>query len=192
MEKLFEPLLKVQNELIQQNDIIYDAKKAAVSVIINNLDEMNPTILLIKRNEYDGHHSGQMAFPGGKMDESDGDLLETAIRESLEEIGVDLKNKDFKTLQPVWVKVSNFLLFPYLTFVDKNHEFEINKREINRIFEIPVSFFRNQEFLKAHQIEINGEKFWSPYFEYENETIWGATAIIIYQNIYLKDPFTIN
>lgn len=189
MIELFEPILDLHQQVIDNRLVLEHAKKAAVSVIINQ-KEADPTLILIKRNEYDGHHSGQMAFPGGKMDETDPNLLETARRESKEEIGVELPNEVAISLSPIWVKVSNFAVYPYLFFVEKNLEFDLNKREINRIFEIPVSTFRDKQYLKAHQLNILGKDYWSPYFEIENEKIWGATAMIIYQNIYLKDPFT--
>ena len=186
----FEPILNLHNEWLKNEAFLNQAKKAAVSLIINSIQAENPTLILIKRNEYDGHHSGQMAFPGGKMDLEDSDLLETAKRESLEEIGVELLDETSYPLNPIWVKVSNFAIYPYLFFVNKNLTFDLNKREINRIFEIPVSTFRDTKFLKAHQLNILGKEYWSPYFEIENEIIWGATALIIYQNIFLKDPFT--
>ncbi|MEY4383175.1 MAG: hypothetical protein RI995_717 [Bacteroidota bacterium] len=187
MEKLFDPIFELHQQVLENSQLMSQAKKAAVSVIINESNEESPTIILIKRNEYDGHHSGQMAFPGGKMDASDKNLYETAARESKEEIGLDLHMNHFQELSPVWVKVSNFIIYPYLIFVNKKLEFDINKREINRIFEIPVNEFTNSKNLKAHQLTIQGKAYWSPYFEYENEIIWGATALILFQNIYLKD-----
>lgn len=67
MIELFEPILDLHQQVIENRLVLEHAKKAAVSVIINQ-KEADPTLILIKRNEYDGHHSGQMAFPGGKMD----------------------------------------------------------------------------------------------------------------------------
>ena len=192
MEELFDKILNLHQESIEKELIFNDAKKAAVSLIINHYQINNPSIVLIKRNEYDGHHSGQMAFPGGKMDITDSSLSDTAIRESFEEIGIQLETSNLKELSPVWVKVSNFVIYPYLTIVNKKLEFDINKREINRIFEIPVSLFREANNLKAHKISILGKEYWSPYFEFEGETIWGATALILYQNIYLENPLSKN
>lgn len=188
MEKLFEPILSIHQEALENPVIMEEAKKAAVSVIIQEESSKDPHLLLIKRNEYDGHHSGQMAFPGGKMDQTDENLIQTAIRESFEEIGVALEPVGLIELLPVWVKVSNFVIYPYLTIINKKLEFEINKREINRIFEIPVTQFKDSKNLRAHRISIEGIDYWSPYFEFEGEIIWGATALILYQNIYLKDP----
>ena len=188
MEKLFEPILSIHQQALENPKLMDEAKKAAVSVIIQEESNREPHLLLIKRNEYDGHHSGQMAFPGGKMDVTDENLIQTAIRKSYEEIGVTLDQNNLIELLPVWVKVSNFVIHPYLTFINKKLEFEINKREINRIFEIPVTHFKDSKNLRKHQISIQGIDYWSPYFEFEGEIIWGATALILYQNIYLKDP----
>ena len=90
MEELFDKILNLHQESIEKELIFNNAKKAAVSLIINHYQINNPSIVLIKRNEYDGHHSGQMAFPGGKMDITDSSLSDTAIRESFEEIGIGI------------------------------------------------------------------------------------------------------
>ncbi len=191
MEERFKPILELHQKALESDNLIIEAKKAAVSVIITNDEiESTPKLVLIKRSTYNGHHSGQMAFPGGKMDTIDQNLLETVIRESKEEIGIDLSTFELKPLLPVWVKVSNFIIQPYLTHVNKKLSFDINKREINRIFEIPLDIFQSPHSIKAHQIDVFGKTYWSPYFEYNGETIWGATALILYQNIFLKDPIS--
>jgi 8-oxo-dGTP pyrophosphatase MutT (NUDIX family) len=130
-----------------------------------------------------------MAFPGGKKDDVDQDLKETALREAEEEIGVNLKNHELIAIEPLWVMVSNFWVQAYFTKVNKKLEFNLNKREINRIFEIPVAFFKDAENIQAHQISINHKNYWAPIFKYEEEIIWGATAMLLYDLFHLRSEF---
>ena len=188
--KEFEPFRQIYQQILQKQEIKANAKQAAVAVLFIETDDQEPQLVLIERNQYDGHHSGQMALPGGKMDPTDLDLRETAAREVLEEIGVDIDAASLEYVTEHWIHVSNYWITAFSIRLNKKLSYDLNKREINRIFEIPVSTFRDTKFLKAHQLNILGKEYWSPYFEIENEIIWGATALIIYQNIFLKDPFT--
>ncbi|MFM6947826.1 MAG: NUDIX hydrolase [Aquirufa sp.] len=182
----FIDLLTIQQEILVDSTIKNNAKEAAVLVIINQISGEEDKVIVIKRNEYDGPHSGQIALPGGKKDPTDIDLVETAYREVEEELGLDLRNFVLKPINPHWVIVSNFWVQPYFTIVNKKLEFNLNKREINRIFEIPVSFLQDVGNLQAHQINILKKNYWAPLFKYDNEIIWGATAIFLYELFHLK------
>ncbi len=187
MEIAFDRLLKLQAELKENVLIQQSAKQAAVVAIVINEPNQASRIVLIKRNEYEGHHSAQMAFPGGKKDESDENLKQTAIREVKEEIGIQLTEADLIELNPHWVHVSNFWIQPYYIVVNKNLEYLVNKREINRIFEIPVAYLKHPDSLDYHELMFMKEKLIAPRYYYESEEIWGATAIMLYQLIQLLD-----
>ena len=88
--KEFEPFKQIYKQILQKPEIKENAKQAAVAVLWVEIDGQEPHLILIERNQYDGHHSGQMALPGGKMDPTDQNLRETAAREVLEEIGVEI------------------------------------------------------------------------------------------------------
>jgi hypothetical protein len=104
-----------------------------------------------------------------------------------EEIGIQLSEEDLIELPRHWVHVSNFLIQPYYVLINKNLEYRMNKREINRIFEIPVSFFKDPNQLDKHQIKIHDQLVWAPRFIYENHVIWGATALFLYQMFHLEE-----
>jgi len=182
----FIDLLSTHKEVLADLSIRKKAKEAAVMVIINRINGEDDTVIVIKRNEYDGPHSGQIALPGGKKDHSDINLMETAYREVEEELGIDLRNFPIHPINPHWVIVSNFWVQPYFVIVNKKLELNLNKREINRIFEIPVSFLQDEENLQAHQLNINNKNYWSPFFNFEKEVIWGATALFLYELFHLK------
>jgi 8-oxo-dGTP pyrophosphatase MutT (NUDIX family) len=183
----FKELLDLHQVMLASPSLYEKAREAAVVGLIQQLPKQEPQIILIKRNEYEGAHSGQMAFPGGKKDSSDIDLRETATREVYEEIGIELQPKDLKPLKPHWVMVSNYWVQPYYAIVNKKLEFSLNKREINRIFEIPVSFFKDPKQIDKHQLTIQDQLVWAPRFVYEDQVIWGATALFLYQMFHLEE-----
>jgi 8-oxo-dGTP pyrophosphatase MutT (NUDIX family) len=183
----FKELWDLHQVMLASPSLYEKAREAAVVGLIQQLPKQEPQIILIKRNEYEGAHSGQMAFPGGKKDSSDIDLRETATREVYEEIGIELQPKDLKPLKPHWVMVSNYWVQPYYAIVNKKLEFSLNKREINRIFEIPVSFFKDPKQIDKHQLTIRDQLVWAPRFVYEDQVIWGATALFLYQMFHLEE-----
>ena len=183
----FARLLELLSRLTENESLKQNARKAAVISILIQEPTEEPKIVLIKRNDYDGHHSGQMAFPGGKKEDSDENLRQTAIREVEEEIGIRLSEEQLIELNPHWVHVSNFWIQPYFVILDKKLDYRINKREINRIFEIPVAFFQQADSLDYHELTFMQEKITAPRYFYESEEIWGATAIMLYQLIQQLD-----
>lgn len=187
MENPFQRLHQLQEEFKGNLNLQSSAKHAAVVAIVVQTTDEPSKLVLIKRNAYDGHHSGQMAFPGGKKDEEDKDLKQTAIREVEEEIGIQIHASDLVELNPHWVQVSNYWIQPYYVIVNKNLEYRINKREINRIFEIPVTFFKQADSLDYHELQFMQEKIIAPRYYFESEEIWGATAIMLYQLIQQLD-----
>jgi 8-oxo-dGTP pyrophosphatase MutT (NUDIX family) len=187
MKNPFDRLKEIQTHIRQNELIRQSSKHAAVVAIIIQEPDQETKIVLIKRNTYDGHHSAQMAFPGGKQDETDINLRHTAIREVAEEIGIQLAEDDLTELEPHWVEVSNFWIQPYYIILNKNLSYQVNKREISRIFEIPVAFFKHPDAMDFHELQYMNEAVIAPRFYYESEEIWGATAIMLYQLIQLLD-----
>jgi 8-oxo-dGTP pyrophosphatase MutT (NUDIX family) len=187
MHNRFEKIIGLINQIPEATSIKENANLASVVLIKLKNDELGDRIIFIKRSKYDGHHSEQMAFPGGKKDQSDPDLLYTAQREIKEELGIEIEISRLKSLNPHWIPISNYWIQPYYIEIDKKLNFTINKREINRIFEIPVSFFKDPAQLNFHEIHYDGEPVDSPRYAFEGQDIWGATALIIYQYIKLVD-----
>jgi 8-oxo-dGTP pyrophosphatase MutT (NUDIX family) len=181
MHKEFEQLWLLNDRVSKDLTIKKNAIKAAVVVIIYKNTGGESVLYLIERNTYDGHHSGQIAFPGGKMDDVDTNLSETALREVHEEIGVILESDQLFPLVPQWIHVSNHWVQPYYIILHEKPIFTLNKREINCIFEIPITSFKDSNTLAFHELNILGNKVISPKYLNDGKEIWGATAIILYQ-----------
>lgn len=185
--KEFEPFKQIYKQILQKPEIKENAKQAAVAVLWVEIDEQEPHLILIERNQYDGHHSGQMGLPGGKMDPTDQDLRETAAREVLEEIGVEIDSTSLEYITEHWIHVSNYWMTAFSIRINKKLSYDLNKREINRIFEIPVSFFQDLANLQPFEVSYDGNTILSPSFVYEGNLIWGATALIMYQLFHAED-----
>ena len=191
MHQELDSLWFLNDKISQDLTIKKSAIKAAVLAIIYKSDIEESVIYLIERNTYNGHHSGQIALPGGKMDQGDENLKDTALREVREEIGVQLESDQLFPLSPQWIHVSNHWVQPFYTIVYEKPIFTLNKREINCIFEIPISLFKDSSFLTFHELKILENKVISPLFLNDGKEIWGATAIILYQ-LFLRNNTKIN
>lgn len=156
-------------------------RKSAVSIILyQHQDELR--FILIQRPIYEGTHGGQISFPGGKQEEIDSDLENTARRETFEEIGVQLnENQLIGSLSAVVIPVSKFCVEPYLYFIEEQPVFTPDEREVAYIIETPLLHLLNDENKKSKSIELsNGVKMKNvPYFELASKTVWGATALIL-------------
>ena len=143
--------------------------------------------VFIERPFYNGVHSGQIAFPGGKIEKNDNNLLETALREANEEIGI---NKDMVSitgeLSKVYISPSNYIVTPYVGFYKDKPVFKRNTREVKQIIEVPFSEILNQKSSqKANVKSADGLKYEVPCFTVKNNIIWGATAMILNELVVL-------
>jgi len=140
-------------------------------------------ILLIERQQYPGHHSGQISFPGGRVEASDKGLDKTALRETYEETGVNpfdiiLIGK----LTPLYIPPSNHLVYPFAGVAEKHPEFRADPAEVARILEVPLCSFLDPANIQNKIIRLkNGTEVQTPCYLIDGHVIWGATAMILYE-----------
>jgi len=136
---------------------------------------------LIKRPVYQGVHSGQIAFPGGKMEEEDGDEVDTALREAWEEVGIMPEQvKLIGRMSDLFIPTSNFLVSPVLGYSEVVPEFVPEEKEVARIIQAAVSTLYEPSIRKQKILEFsNNFRLDTPYFEVDQEMVWGATAMIL-------------
>ncbi len=143
-----------------------------------------------KRREYEGVHSGQMSFPGGKKDEADADVQQTALRETKEEVGVEPEQiQVIGSLSSLYIPPSNFLVYPTVGYSSSISSFSPQQKEVAEVVEIPLDFFMDTRNVNL-QTEITvygGTKVKAPAYIYGPHIIWGATAIILSEFSYLLE-----
>jgi 8-oxo-dGTP pyrophosphatase MutT (NUDIX family) len=137
-------------------------------------------IIFIKRTTTVKTHKGQISFPGGMRDTLDKTLLDTALRESLEEIG--LRKEDIQVLGELDDEVtttSNFTVTPFVALIPWPYRFTPNKAEVDKLIEVPISALMEKDCLKPDTEVLNGKKVDSFAYHYRGTVIWGATARIL-------------
>lgn len=144
---------------------------------------------LIKRPEYPGFHSGQMAFPGGKMEKTDENIIQTALREAEEEVGIDRNEVQvLGKLTDLYIPTSNFLVSPIVGFLEHRPKFVADINEVSRIVQTDLTTLFSPEIRKQTVLEISEDiTLATPYFEIDGEVVWGATAMILSELIQVLD-----
>jgi 8-oxo-dGTP pyrophosphatase MutT (NUDIX family) len=157
-----------------------DRAPMQASVLVPIVMREQPTILLTERTMHLSTHSGQIAFPGGKVDDEDVDAFATALREAQEEIGLDPAFVQILGVLPQYVTGSAFVITPVVALLEPGFTLTPNAHEVADVFEVPLDFLMNPAHHRRHAFEWEGVKrewFSMPYQDHLTQRfIWGATA----------------
>ena len=157
------------------NDVLSRAG-VLVPLFIKN-GELN--VVLTQRTEDVEHHKGQISFPGGTMDKVDSTIVDTALREAWEEVGLPRTSVEILGLLSDFCTPSGFCITPVVGLLSPDPFYVLNKTEVSEIFDVPLSFFldpRNERMEKRIRFDKMMDVFFYNYGTYE---IWGATAEIL-------------
>ncbi len=139
-------------------------------------------ILFTKRTVEMKVHKGQISFPGGAYEEQDGTLLNTALRESAEELGLAADEVDvLGALDDAVPLTSSYIISPFVAVIPWPYEFKVSTKEIEEIIEVPISALLDKSCWREEGEVINGEIVPVLYYHYQGRVIWGATARILSQ-----------
>ncbi|MFC1550037.1 NUDIX hydrolase [Candidatus Neomarinimicrobiota bacterium] len=170
-------LAKARTPVMFPNSIEH-AIPSAVLVLLYEKD--NKILFYLTERTHDMlHHKGQIALPGGTWEEGE-KLSETAIRETFEEIGIPAdKIKLIGKLTPLFVKVTGYMIHSYLAYLPVPTKTYADKTEVQKIFSVPIQDLINPKNMKQEIRTIRGILVDVPYFELNNQKVWGATAMIL-------------
>jgi len=158
-----------------------DARVAAVLIMLYPEKGSIHTIFM-QRPDYDGVHGGQISFPGGKKELADRDIVQTALREAQEETGILPEEVNvIGILTPLFIPVSNMVVTPVLGWINKKPLFRFQPEEVEFLIDADLKLLLEPSMVKTKPFEIRGEQLDIKYFDYENNTIWGATAMILHE-----------
>ncbi len=160
------------------------ARPAAVLALLYPDAEGIARIVLTERVTYDGHHSGEVSFPGGKAEPGDADAAATALRETIEEIGLDPVAAGVTIaglLDPVFIPVSDFRIEPVVAWAEREPTFLANPSEVARILTPPVSAFLPEADIEVVERTIRDWPLRYGGYRIDGLHVWGATARILGQ-----------
>lgn len=139
----------------------------------------SPIVIMTEKPKHMKFHAGEISFPGGKFDSTDSDLLQTALRETSEEIGLTIsKEQVIGQLEPVVTLNSKFLILPFISVVDEISPLSANC-EVEKIFHIPLESFLKTAAKDPDPSHNIIQEMYT--FEYQNQIVWGASARILKQ-----------
>lgn len=139
-------------------------------------------ILFTKRTEKVKDHKGQISFPGGAYQDEDGALVDTALRESAEEIGLAPEKVEvLGELDDIATTTSNYIISPFVAFIPWPYQFSLNTEEAEDIVEVPITALLDEKCLRKEDEIVNNEVVTAYYYHYQGKVIWGATARILNQ-----------
>lgn len=169
------------HELKNSEMQIKTAKKSAVMILLyphNN----QLKVVFIRRSFYVGIHAGQIAFPGGRYEEFDIEIKNTALREIEEEIGIHSDNIEvIGRISDIYVPPSNFLISVFVGYLNGKPQYKIDEREVNEIIEIDLSEFFQENLVdnKEFVVPSSSISVLAPYYKVGNIELWGASAMVM-------------
>lgn len=178
----FKMVPTFRRELLnKQKNAIKKARQAGVLALFYPNKNQETKFILILRKAYEGVHSAQVAFPGGKVEFQDKSLEETALRETYEEVGVQANDVDvIRALTQVYIPPSNFYVQPYFGIINATPQFIKQDDEVEALIEVDLDDFLDDKFLitktisTSYSIEVE-----VPAFNLNGHVVWGATAMML-------------
>ncbi len=152
--------------------------RAAVLIpVIATGDQLD--LLLTQRTDLVEHHKNQISFPGGAVDSGDNSIVDAALRETEEELGISSLDIDVIGMIDEVTTPSGFLITPVVGILKKLPALTLNTTEVKDAFTVPLSFFYDNANLRIELLEFEGKKREVYFYEYGDKTIWGVTAYMI-------------
>jgi len=180
LRKRLEPVERVNMLSDALEGQLPNARKAAVLLGLFD-QEGEPTILFIRRSSTLRAHSGEIAFPGGGVDQTDSSPIMAALREAQEEIGLDPARVEvLGVLQPVFTVVSNYLVIPVVAFLPRGlGTLQLQASEVTEIILAPMHDLTNPGIFHTEEWMRAGRTRTVYFYDYGSYRIWGVTARIL-------------
>ena len=159
---------------------IFDASRVPSAVLIPTYYKQGEYyILFTKRTDKVKDHKGQISFPGGAYEEEDETLVDTALRECTEEIGLMAEKVEvLGELDDIITLTSNYIISPFVAAIPWPFSLKVDQHEIEEIIEVPISALLDKNCLRQKTEIIDGRAVTSYFYHYQEKVIWGATAAI--------------
>ncbi|MEM8599655.1 MAG: CoA pyrophosphatase [Bacteroidota bacterium] len=154
-------------------------RSAAVLMLLYGDHQGRAQFALTQRPETMRDHSGQISFPGGRIEDGE-TALEAALREAEEEVGIDVpRDAVLGALSGLYIPPTRFCVTPYVATLDARPEFVLNRIEVARLIEASVADLVHPDNVRTTRRHIRGVDFEVPYFDLGGHVVWGATAMML-------------
>jgi 8-oxo-dGTP pyrophosphatase MutT (NUDIX family) len=174
------PLKQIVSNIQQHEPLKIPGDQQEAAVLIPITREEEPKLIVTRRALHLDKHPGEFAFPGGKKDPEDSDLLCTALREAEEEIAMDPSMVEIIGPLDQIISYHGYKVTPYVGIVEKSIPVYCASHETDLILQVPFDFFKNQQTYFYRVKEFKGFQYRSHHFIYQSEhDIWGLTAVMI-------------
>lgn len=161
------------------NPILDDTGKNKLASVLVIIYGNPPVVVMTEKPKHMKFHAGEISFPGGKLDSSDSNLLETALRETREEIGLSLRDDQIiGQLKPVITLNSGFTILPFVSVIDEIPNLSANA-EVEEIFHIPLEPFLKTMANDPDPLHNLIQEMFT--FEFQGKIVWGASARVLKQ-----------
>jgi 8-oxo-dGTP pyrophosphatase MutT (NUDIX family) len=183
LETAIELYTLIKSRLANHNPTTYQyadvAYREAAVLIPLFFKEKIPYILFTKRTDKVEHHKGQISFPGGVKDTFDSDLQVTALRETMEEVGIEKKDITILGRTDQFLTNTNFMVTPFVGYFSYPYPYRVNSDEISQLIEVPLAHLLRPETFALKKWERNGILWDVHFYYYNDEIIWGVTGFLL-------------
>jgi 8-oxo-dGTP pyrophosphatase MutT (NUDIX family) len=170
-------LLGVDAERSRQLERHFPPNPVAAAVLVPLVDRPDGlTVLLTQRASQMARHAAQIAFPGGRLEDSDADVASAALREAHEEIGLEASRVQIFGYLPDHLVISGFRVTPVLSLVSPPFSLQLNPAEVAGVFEVPLAHILDSANHKARLRKVGDDELLLYDIPWEGQNIWGATA----------------
>jgi 8-oxo-dGTP pyrophosphatase MutT (NUDIX family) len=153
------------------------------AVLVPIIDHPEPTVLLTQRAQHLPDHAGQVSFPGGKIEKGDVNPCASALRETMEETGIDRTHIEPMGYLDLYMTTLGYRIVPVIARVKPGFQLQLNKAEVDATFEVPLAFLMDQTNVQRHSREWQGMTRHYYAITFGERYIWGVTAGIL-RNLY--------
>lgn len=151
-----------------------------MAVFYPDADDLTHLVLILRKT-YRGVHSNQVGFPGGRLELTDKDLQETALRETEEEVGIPREEiKVIKQLTKLYIPPSDFWVHPYMGYVNRTPQFIPQESEVEKVLEVNLDEFMDSKSIIQKKLSTSyAREIEVPAFLLSGHVVWGATAMML-------------
>lgn len=161
-------------------ELLGDTPRRPAAVLVGVREGVQPRIVLTVRTNDLPSHAGQVAFPGGRSEPDDADAIDTALRESEEEVGLERRLVTPLGFLDRFETVSGYNITPVVARIDPSARLYPEPGEVAEVFEVPLAFFLDPANLRRYTMDFRGHRREMVEFVHGGHRIWGATAAMVF------------